>query len=374
MKFWHKRCVRCPVRSVRLCSTRRAPPSSKTWWPKRRRTAWRLRCPSTSSRPISLTRKPPPAPQPSPQASPPAGWWEPDWRADALASLLFCSERKPERAFSLQGLDCGPESSKAYAEAVGRAKQIVWNGPVGVFEWENFAKGTKNLMDKVVEVTQAGCITIIGEWEDEEAGFLSSRRHMLLILNHQTKFMFLIFINLFKPIKWIIWRLSVNLMESPDFSWRSSIAASLVLLQQMKTFIYFFTDESSLKHQDVQERKGNKKYIWRVKRGQRGRVAATCHAMPPILWLVCHARSDQVGATPPHAAPNGTQKTKSATSAQEAEPVWSCWRVSVCTRSKAARQASNTSDFCPGLCFRESPAWRGSPQQRLKLLSSWRRG
>lgn len=68
---------------------------------------------------------------------------------------------------SLQGLDCGPESSKAYAEAVGRAKQIVWNGPVGVFEWENFAKGTKNLMDKVVEVTQAGCITIIGE-EDEE--------------------------------------------------------------------------------------------------------------------------------------------------------------------------------------------------------------
>ncbi|XP_028323346.1 phosphoglycerate kinase 1-like [Gouania willdenowi] len=60
------------------------------------------------------------------------------------------------------GLDCGPESSKANAEAVSRAKQIVWNGPVGVFEWENFAKGTKNLMDKVVEVTKSGCITIIG--------------------------------------------------------------------------------------------------------------------------------------------------------------------------------------------------------------------
>lgn len=44
-----------------------------------------------------------------------------------------------------------------------RAKQIVWNGPVGVFEWHNFAKGTKNLMDKVVEVTKTGCITIIGE-------------------------------------------------------------------------------------------------------------------------------------------------------------------------------------------------------------------
>ncbi|GAA6089348.1 phosphoglycerate kinase 1 [Tachysurus ichikawai] len=60
------------------------------------------------------------------------------------------------------GLDCGPESSKLFAEAVSRAKQIVWNGPVGVFEWDNFAKGTKNLMDKVVEVTKSGCITIIG--------------------------------------------------------------------------------------------------------------------------------------------------------------------------------------------------------------------
>ncbi|XP_036379582.1 phosphoglycerate kinase 1 [Megalops cyprinoides] len=60
------------------------------------------------------------------------------------------------------GLDCGPESSKIFAEAVGRAKQIVWNGPVGVFEWDNFAHGTKNLMDKVVEVTKSGCITIIG--------------------------------------------------------------------------------------------------------------------------------------------------------------------------------------------------------------------
>ncbi|XP_010869237.1 phosphoglycerate kinase 1 [Esox lucius] len=60
------------------------------------------------------------------------------------------------------GLDCGPESNKLFAEAVGRAKQIVWNGPVGVFEFENFAKGTKSLMDKVVEVTKSGCVTIIG--------------------------------------------------------------------------------------------------------------------------------------------------------------------------------------------------------------------
>ena len=61
------------------------------------------------------------------------------------------------------GLDCGTESSKKYAEAVGRAKQIVWNGPVGVFEWEAFARGTKSLMDEVVKATSRGCITIIGK-------------------------------------------------------------------------------------------------------------------------------------------------------------------------------------------------------------------
>ncbi|XP_078544948.1 phosphoglycerate kinase 1 [Lissotriton helveticus] len=60
------------------------------------------------------------------------------------------------------GLDCGPESVKKFVEAVGRSKQIVWNGPVGVFEWDKFANGTKALMDKVVEVTAKGCTTIIG--------------------------------------------------------------------------------------------------------------------------------------------------------------------------------------------------------------------
>ena len=60
------------------------------------------------------------------------------------------------------GLDCGPESSKKYAEAVARDKQIVCNGPVGVFEWEAFAQGSKALMDEVVKATSGGCITIIG--------------------------------------------------------------------------------------------------------------------------------------------------------------------------------------------------------------------
>eukprot|EP00918_Siedleckia_nematoides_P060707 GHVU01132526.1.p1 GENE.GHVU01132526.1~~GHVU01132526.1.p1 ORF type:complete len:416 (+),score=76.35 GHVU01132526.1:2-1249(+) len=60
------------------------------------------------------------------------------------------------------GLDAGPESMIIFAEAVGRAKTIVWNGPAGVFEFANFAHGTKGLMDAVVHATQKGAVTIIG--------------------------------------------------------------------------------------------------------------------------------------------------------------------------------------------------------------------
>lgn len=60
------------------------------------------------------------------------------------------------------GLDCGPKSNELFAEAVKRAKTIVWNGPAGVFEFDKFASGTKALMDAVVEATAAGTVTIIG--------------------------------------------------------------------------------------------------------------------------------------------------------------------------------------------------------------------
>jgi phosphoglycerate kinase len=59
-------------------------------------------------------------------------------------------------------LDCGPESIKNHAQVVSQAKLIVWNGPLGVFEWDAFAKGTKALMDEIVKATSQGCVTIIG--------------------------------------------------------------------------------------------------------------------------------------------------------------------------------------------------------------------
>jgi len=60
------------------------------------------------------------------------------------------------------GLDIGPKSTADFAEVVGRAQTVVWNGPMGVFEFDNFAKGTKGLMDAVVKATEAGATTIIG--------------------------------------------------------------------------------------------------------------------------------------------------------------------------------------------------------------------
>lgn len=60
------------------------------------------------------------------------------------------------------GLDCGPESMKLFKGPLEQAKMIVWNGPCGVFEWDNFAKGTKDMMDMVVSATERGAVTIIG--------------------------------------------------------------------------------------------------------------------------------------------------------------------------------------------------------------------
>ena len=62
----------------------------------------------------------------------------------------------------LEGFDCGPKSAALFAATVKKAKTIVWNGPVGVFEFEIFAAGTKAVAAAVVEATENGAISIIG--------------------------------------------------------------------------------------------------------------------------------------------------------------------------------------------------------------------
>jgi len=60
------------------------------------------------------------------------------------------------------GLDIGPKSRKEFREVIARAHTILWNGPAGVFEWDNFAQGTKELAEAVAEATSKGTITVIG--------------------------------------------------------------------------------------------------------------------------------------------------------------------------------------------------------------------
>jgi phosphoglycerate kinase len=61
-----------------------------------------------------------------------------------------------------EGLDCGPQTNRANATVISRAKTVIWNGPLGVFEFEAFAQGTRQAMDALVAATRAGAITVIG--------------------------------------------------------------------------------------------------------------------------------------------------------------------------------------------------------------------
>ncbi|MDR0452397.1 MAG: phosphoglycerate kinase [Treponema sp.] len=62
----------------------------------------------------------------------------------------------------LMGLDVGPRTVAKYKEVLARAKTIVWNGPVGVFEFDAFAKGTEEVAKLVAECTGRGAITVVG--------------------------------------------------------------------------------------------------------------------------------------------------------------------------------------------------------------------
>lgn len=60
------------------------------------------------------------------------------------------------------GLDVGPRSREAFAEVIARCSTIVWNGPPGVFEWDNFAAGTQAMAEAIAGATKQGATTIIG--------------------------------------------------------------------------------------------------------------------------------------------------------------------------------------------------------------------
>ena len=61
-----------------------------------------------------------------------------------------------------EGLDAGPETQKAFAEAIKGAKTILWNGPAGVFEFDNFTAGSRAIAQAIAEATKNGAFSLIG--------------------------------------------------------------------------------------------------------------------------------------------------------------------------------------------------------------------
>ena len=61
-----------------------------------------------------------------------------------------------------EGVDIGPRTAEAFKEEVLRAKAVFWNGPMGVFEIDEFAKGTEEVAKALAEATRKGTITVVG--------------------------------------------------------------------------------------------------------------------------------------------------------------------------------------------------------------------
>jgi phosphoglycerate kinase len=61
-----------------------------------------------------------------------------------------------------EGLDIGPDSEKAFADVIKNSKTILWNGPVGVFEFDNFDKGSRAVSDAIVAATKKGAFSLVG--------------------------------------------------------------------------------------------------------------------------------------------------------------------------------------------------------------------
>ena len=80
------------------------------------------------------------------------------------------------------GLDIGPDSVKVFQDALADCKSVIWNGPMGVFEMEKFAKGTEAIAHTLADLTGTGCITIIGGGDSvaavEKVGLADKMSHI----------------------------------------------------------------------------------------------------------------------------------------------------------------------------------------------------
>jgi phosphoglycerate kinase len=81
-----------------------------------------------------------------------------DFKADANAQTVSV-DAIPD---GWMGLDIGPDSVKVFQDALKQCKSVIWNGPMGVFEFDKFAQGTEAIANTLSELTGQGVTTIIG--------------------------------------------------------------------------------------------------------------------------------------------------------------------------------------------------------------------
>ena len=67
------------------------------------------------------------------------------------------------------GLDIGPNSIEDFKKVILSSKTVLWNGPMGVFEWEPFSYGTRNIALAVAEATSMGSYSLIGGGDSASA-------------------------------------------------------------------------------------------------------------------------------------------------------------------------------------------------------------
>ncbi|WP_280219017.1 phosphoglycerate kinase [Nocardia neocaledoniensis] len=87
---------------------------------------------------------------------------------DIVAADKFAADAESKTVASTEipdgwmGLDIGPESVSRFAALLTEAKTVFWNGPMGVFEFENFAAGTRGVAEAIVTATGKGAFTVVG--------------------------------------------------------------------------------------------------------------------------------------------------------------------------------------------------------------------
>ncbi len=88
--------------------------------------------------------------------------------SDHTCGTVFAEQAGDVRVFEdsiedgFMGLDIGPATAARYGDIIRAAGTVVWNGPMGVFEWRQFSIGTRVICDALVEATRRGATTIVG--------------------------------------------------------------------------------------------------------------------------------------------------------------------------------------------------------------------